>query len=231
MKQLTEEQKKIVEDNLNLVHYTLHNKFMMPKGAEYEDYFQVGCLALCKAILNYDPERTKLSTYGVAMIYYEMMRYKRDYGTHATQVRIPRRVRDKQYQKIKEALANGEDPGEVMDDVEICFISLDSPISTGSSRDAQETCYKDLIEDRLSKFEYDSDLDAEYIYNAIDELVNSPKYIKYKYLLEEYVYSNIYGEKLGQEYLALKYKMSQAQVSRILRGFKTDLLEIVDSNR
>ena len=55
MKTLNKEQKRMVEENLNIVDILLHTKIHPNEsitGMEYDDLYTVGCLALCKAAHN-----------------------------------------------------------------------------------------------------------------------------------------------------------------------------------
>lgn len=57
---LSEEQKKLVEDNHNLIKW-----FAGTHGISLEEYYDILAIALCKAALKYDPEKSLFSTYAV----------------------------------------------------------------------------------------------------------------------------------------------------------------------
>ncbi|MBQ7638719.1 MAG: sigma-70 family RNA polymerase sigma factor [Clostridia bacterium] len=107
---LTEEQKKLVEENLGLVH-ACANRFR-GRGAEYDDLFQAGSVGLVKAAGGFKEELGfKFSTYAVPAILGEIKRIFRDGGD----VKIGRTSKEKALalMKIKEELANetGREPG------------------------------------------------------------------------------------------------------------------------
>lgn len=55
---LTDDQKKLVEDNHNLIYWYC-NKNNLP----VEDYYDMLAIELCKAVQTYDPTKSKISTY------------------------------------------------------------------------------------------------------------------------------------------------------------------------
>lgn len=86
----------LVEENLGLVH-ACANKFRS-KGAEYDDLFQAGCVGLCKAAANFDPDRGfAFSTYAVPVILGEIRRIFRDGGT----VKVSRSLKEKARAALK----------------------------------------------------------------------------------------------------------------------------------
>lgn len=71
---LTIEEKKKVEENLNLVHRVIHDKVHGRDQWDiytYDDLFQVGCIGLCKAVIT-DKGGT-FSTYAYRLIQNEIM--------------------------------------------------------------------------------------------------------------------------------------------------------------
>lgn len=63
-------QQKLIEDNMNLVYYVIHQNF--PKYATDEDIVQVGMLGLCKAANVWDEDKGIFSSFAVKSIYYEI---------------------------------------------------------------------------------------------------------------------------------------------------------------
>lgn len=57
---LTDEQRKLVEDNIPLAHFIAHR--VIHPHIEYEDAVQLALLGLCKAARLYDPEKSKFTT-------------------------------------------------------------------------------------------------------------------------------------------------------------------------
>jgi len=111
---LTDEQKKLVEENLGLVH-ACANRFR-GRGTEYDDLFQAGSVGLIKAAMGFNDELGfKFSTYAVPAILGEIKRIFRDGGD----VKIGRASKEKAMLllKIKDELGNalGREPtiGEI----------------------------------------------------------------------------------------------------------------------
>ena len=78
MKKLTDEQKKLVNDNLNLVHFVIHKlcPFCDPGTYEYEDISAQGYLDLCKAAKTYDNNKNvKFVTYAYTCIKFGILNY------------------------------------------------------------------------------------------------------------------------------------------------------------
>lgn len=73
---LSAEQTQMFTDNQDLIHKAIH--VYMPygdtteNGFDYDDLFQIGSLALCKAIKTYKTTRTAFSTYAMSIIRNEL---------------------------------------------------------------------------------------------------------------------------------------------------------------
>ena len=77
---MTEDQKKLVMDNMNLVHYVMHKYFswVYPGSYDYEDLFQQGCEQLCKCAINFDPQKGfSFATYAINNVWGYINRYMR----------------------------------------------------------------------------------------------------------------------------------------------------------
>lgn len=106
---LSPEQKKLVEENLGLVH-ACANRFR-GRGSDYEDLFQAGSVGLIKAAMGFNSELGfKFSTYAVPAILGEIKRIFRDGGD----VKIGRASKEKAMMllRIKDELAGslGREP-------------------------------------------------------------------------------------------------------------------------
>lgn len=100
---------RLIEGNLRLVLSVIQR--FDKRGESPDDLFQVGCIGLMKAIMNFDPTKeVKFSTYGVPMIAGEVRRYLRDNSA----IRVSRSIRDVAYRVLqcKEALTaqKGREP-------------------------------------------------------------------------------------------------------------------------
>lgn len=68
---LTNEQQCMVEDNMGLVRAVLSRCVNSPGSTgiySYDDLFQIGCMGLCEAVVQYRPGRAAFSTYAYAAI-------------------------------------------------------------------------------------------------------------------------------------------------------------------
>jgi RNA polymerase sigma-B factor len=80
----------LVERHLGLVRHTVRR--FANRGEPFDDLFQVGALALVKAVDGFDPERgVRFATYGTRMIEGEIKRYFRD---KCWVVHVPRRLQE-----------------------------------------------------------------------------------------------------------------------------------------
>lgn len=73
MEKLNEEQKKLVENNHGLIY-----KFLKIKNLEFEDFYDLFAIALCKAAMFYNENADRaFSTYAIACMYNEYKNYLR----------------------------------------------------------------------------------------------------------------------------------------------------------
>lgn len=74
MKKLTTEEKKIVTENIKLVHYTVRQLGVTPNSDEYDDIVSTGTMGLLKAASTYEPSKQyTFSTYAVTCIRNEIL--------------------------------------------------------------------------------------------------------------------------------------------------------------
>ena len=105
---------QLICGNLRLVLSVLQR--FAGRGESADDLFQVGCIGLMKAIMNFDPDKqVKFSTYGVPMIAGEIRRYLRDNSA----IRVSRSIRDVAYRVLqcKEALTASLDREPTLDEI------------------------------------------------------------------------------------------------------------------
>lgn len=90
---------KLITENLGLVRQVLSRLYIMPNCVDYDDYLQVGCIGLFKAIRDYDSTRGyKLSTYAYKSIYNEVCRYY--YRNHIIKYKSSKKL-DLQFTEIE----------------------------------------------------------------------------------------------------------------------------------
>lgn len=69
---LNDEQRKLVESNLNVVFYAIHKFIIVNEniyGFEYDDLYQEGCIWLCKAAISFRQERkVKFESYAEKVV-------------------------------------------------------------------------------------------------------------------------------------------------------------------
>ena len=86
----------ILESNQALIKSIIRR--FKDKGVEYEDLYQIGCIGLLKAIINFDEGfGVKFSTYTVPMIIGEIRRYLRDNNA----IRVSRSIKDTAYKTMQ----------------------------------------------------------------------------------------------------------------------------------
>ena len=63
---LNEKQQQLVQKNLTVIHWAIHNFVKINEtvfGFEYDDLYGEGCVLLCKAAATYDSEKGRFSAY------------------------------------------------------------------------------------------------------------------------------------------------------------------------
>lgn len=77
--EMTEEQKELVLNNYNLIHYVLKKYKDKISESDYEDYEQISAYALCLAASRYSSKKgTSFSTYACSYIDGYIKRYRKD---------------------------------------------------------------------------------------------------------------------------------------------------------
>lgn len=78
---LTEEQKRIVEENHNLIYWYCHKY-----NLDIEEYYGLFAIELCKAIQSYDPQKSKISTYIIRAFWNKHVNYDKRKKTNKRKV-------------------------------------------------------------------------------------------------------------------------------------------------
>lgn len=86
MKQMTEYQRELVAQNLELVEQTIRKRIKINGGVllSYEDFYQVGCEALCRAAMEYRHEVGSFEPLACRVIYNALIDHCRDQNVHLT---------------------------------------------------------------------------------------------------------------------------------------------------
>ena len=77
---LNEQQQQLVEKNLTVIHWAIHNFVKINDtvfGFEYDDLYGEGCVLLCKAAATYDSEKGRFSAYAQTVVKNGLLSYCR----------------------------------------------------------------------------------------------------------------------------------------------------------
>lgn len=78
-KKQKEYEEKMVEENINFVHYIIHKHFNNIKYIDYDELFQIGSIALLKAVRNFKPNKGyKFNTFAAYHIKHSIYNLIRD---------------------------------------------------------------------------------------------------------------------------------------------------------
>ena len=87
MRTMTDEERRLVEENQKLVYFTLRKHFWGVTAAEWEEYVQQGMLGLCRAAMAWKPERGLFSTYASKSIEMAVRCYVRGHRAECRDLR------------------------------------------------------------------------------------------------------------------------------------------------
>ena len=257
---MTDDQKKLVLDNLGLVHLVLQKDLRMypsdykTSSNEYEDYYQQGCYALCKAAIGFDPDRGfKFSTYAYPFISGIVKRYRREcdrrirFRDNTGLLHKVLQTSDNLNISLVELLENERDLETVFDalgedhsriprirrflNLYASTVSLETNLSNDQGDNTSS------IGDLISDENHDSE-DIEF-YELIDYALKDMRskcvtetQIRNMDMYEEYIYTLVYeDDKIRQVDLAKKYNLnasSQSLASRIIQKMNKQLIEYID---
>ena len=77
---LNEQQQQLVEKNLTVIHWAIHNFVKINEtvfGFEYDDLYGEGCVLLCTAAATYDSEKGRFSAYAQTVVKNGLLSYCR----------------------------------------------------------------------------------------------------------------------------------------------------------
>ena len=114
MNKMTNEQKRLVLDNYNLVHFVMHKKFpaYYPGSYEYEDFSQQGYLGLCLAAMQYNADLSSFSTYAFNYIWGYIARYRNQKSEWAFHIRRDGKWEHIAYGSLNMITCEGDSFGE-----------------------------------------------------------------------------------------------------------------------
>lgn len=203
----------IIAQNQSLA-YSLVNRYRVSKKEEKEDLNQVALIGLLKAIENFDFNyEVSFSTYAVPIILGEIKKHFRD----SSLLKVSRNLKDLRYQIEKEKENYLQEYGKeiTLDELEKKFnmnrydliLALESNISPLSLEKEYEN-EKDSglsLESIISDKKEDHLLDLLTLNEAIETLSEKEKML---------IHLRYYGE-LSQKEIAIKFNVSQVQISRL----------------
>lgn len=197
------------------------DKFSEPRDASIskEDMLQDAYLGLWKSCLDFDDTKGyQFSTYAVPMIRGEVLRRLRDSGA----LHIPRYFKDMRNalathgftlpltdEEVDILVSEGKfSRKQIMEYSEPEIIEIDRPIKDGDST------FREIIPDSKR---FESEFSEDEIEFIIDKIIS---YIKpnHRDMVEEWMYATLEGCGVNQSTLGIKYGMSQAAVSRVLKS-------------
>ncbi len=214
------ETKRLVEDNLRLVHSCCQR--FKNNSIEYEDLYQVGCVGLIKAAENFDASLGfSFSTYAVPVILGELKRLFRDTGP----IKISRGLKELSYKtvRVKEqfCIKYGREPtvNELAKELGVTAEEIAQALCAGQTVMSM-TCESEDGEiqiDLPAKDESENLLEKISVQTALDKLQEKDK----KIIILRY-----YKQKTQKE-TADSLGMTQVQVSRRERVILTELKKLL----
>jgi RNA polymerase sigma-B factor len=227
---LTEEQRKMTLDNLNLVDHILQNQMKIPPYSNiYEDCQQEGRLGLIYAVIRFDESRGfEFSTYAYKTVMGFIQRYIRDfiYG----RIKVSRNIKDL-IKKVVPLYYDGYTSNEIIlklhitDEEYIGILNLlgmknlESPVAQNDRDEPLQ------LLDVLGKPDtgITDVFGEERVTECIEKTASCYKNLRDRNIWYEYAYPAYYGERVTNVKLAEKYNLSQPQVNRILSKGKNVL--------
>ena len=81
---MTEYQRRLVEEHLGIVDWVIRCRIKVTGQPllSYEDFYQIGCEALCRAAMQYDPKRGSFEPFGSRYVYNAMISHCRKENSH-----------------------------------------------------------------------------------------------------------------------------------------------------
>ena len=205
-----EQRERFILDNIRLVDYTLKRKLHYEAiEHSYEDMFNVGVIGLVKSADDFDPKNNiKFSTFAIYNIMREIEHYSRHTreGIHyAQQLLINKRKADRLIKTMPIEDVAKELNKDVKEIEEL--ININFKVSSLNSKVDNNECNKK--NEFQETFGYEEDFDTNLYLKYLFEVLNERE----KDMIIEQFFKNT-----PQKDIANKHKISQAQVSRIIKG-------------
>ena len=234
---MTDDQKKLVEDNMRLVHHIIRTYFYINNADVYEEYVAVGNMYLCLAASRYDDTKSKFATYASSYILGGIKTY---INTLNDNIRIPRKVvkawgimcdtcADPRYPSNDEILTILKchpevSESDIQDALDLkCYIRLDEEISNPSDNSSSER-YDIVFEVANKKDMYEDFCFTESFTQFLEEELSKKKYTDTRALVvREAIYQAYTRGYVDTVQLGKATGVSQSYCSRIVAEFKKEL--------
>lgn len=211
MKFDTKEQREhFILDNIRLVDYTLKRKLHYEAiEHSYEDMFNVGVIGLVKSADAFDPKyNIKFSTFAIYNIMREIEHYSRHTreGIHyAQQLLINKRKADRLI-KIMSIEDVAKELNKDVKEIEE-LLNINFKVSSLNSKADNDECNKKS--EFQDSFGYEVDFDTNLYLESLFEVLTERE--------KEIIFERFIKEKKQYD-IGLNHGLSQAQVSRIIKG-------------
>lgn len=205
-----EQRERFILDNIRLVDYTLKRKLHYEAiEHSYEDMFNVGVIGLVKSADDFDPKyNIKFSTFAIYNIMREIEHYSRHTreGIHyAQQLLIDKRKADRLI-KIMSIEDVAKELNKDVKEIEE-LININFKVSSLNSKVDNNEC--DKKSEFQETFGYEQDFDTNLYLESLFEVLTERE--------KEIIFERFIKEKKQYD-IGLNHGLSQAQVSRIIKG-------------
>lgn len=205
-----EQRERFILDNIRLVDYTLKRKLHYEAiEHSYEDMFNVGVIGLVKSADAFDPKyNIKFSTFAIYNIMREIEHYSRHTreGIHyAQQLLINKRKADRLI-KIMSIEDVAKELNKDVKEIEE-LININFKVSSLNSKVDNNEC--DKKGEFQETFGYEEDFDTNLYLESLFEVLTERE--------KEIIFERFIKEKKQYD-IGLNHGLSQAQVSRIIKG-------------
>lgn len=205
-----EQRERFILDNIRLVDYTLKRKLHYePIEHSYEDMFNVGVIGLVKSADTFDSRyNIKFSTFAIYNIMREIEHYSRHTreGIHYTQQLLINKRKADRLIKIMSIEDVAKELNKDVKEIEE-LININFKVSSLNSKVDNNECNKKS--EFQETFGYEEDFDTKlYLESLFSALSKREKEIIFERFIKE----------KKQYDIGLNHGLSQAQVSRIIKG-------------
>lgn len=205
-----EQRERFILDNIRLVDYTLKRKLHYePIEHSYEDMFNVGVIGLVKSADAFDPKyNIKFSTFAIYNIMREIEHYSRHTreGIHYAQQLL---INKRKAERLIKTMSIEDVAKELNKDVKEIeeLININFKVSSLNSKvDNNECDKKSEFQDSFGyEVDFDTNLYLESLFSALSK--REKEIIFERFIKEEKQYD-----------IGLNHGLSQAQISRIIKG-------------